>query len=296
MAAGSQVGRGTRRVNPTGLVLFVVLCGCGQHHAPDVAPVEITTPSGAAMILLPGGEFTMGSASGADDESPPHRVTISAFVMDKFEVTQEMYAALEIPDPSHFKDPKRPVEQVRWSDAALFCNQRSLRDGLEPCYDEITFECDFTATGYRLPTEAEWEYAARAGMDTTWDFGDSSDKLGNYAWFEANSTEKTDLVGRKRSNRWGFHDLYGNVLEWCHDAYSPSYYSESPGKDPRGPASGDKRVMRGGAWNSSADTCRATARFAESPGIADACFARDTFGFRCVRRPAPQELALLQPK
>ncbi|MCA9268751.1 MAG: formylglycine-generating enzyme family protein, partial [Planctomycetales bacterium] len=148
------------------LVLFAALSltSCekaplADGSAPTVQPVNIATPTGVEMVLLPGGEFTMGSARGEADEGPPHAVRVSPLAMDKFEVTQDQYAAMELPDPSHFKGEKRPVEQVRWSDAALFCNERSRREGLTPCYDEATFDCDFQASGYRLPTEAEWEYA-----------------------------------------------------------------------------------------------------------------------------------------
>ena len=279
----------------TGVAVVLSLClgACGNQGPALPKPVEVTTNSGVTMILVPGGEFMMGSANGGTDETPLHKVAVTHFAMDKFEVTQDQYAAFQIPDPSHFKDPKRPVEQVRWSDAALFCNERSRREGLEPAYDEITFECNLEASGYRLPTEAEWEFAARAGTDTDYDFGNSPAKLVSYACYAGNSTKKTDLVGRKRPNRWGFHDMYGNVLEWCNDVYSPTYYSQSPDKNPRGPAKGEKRVMRGGAWNSSNTECRAATRYAELPGIADACFARDTFGFRCVRHLTPEELALL---
>ena len=270
------------------------LTACGQPGGSATAgasskPVEVTTKSGVAVILIPGGSFMMGSEKGQQDESPRHKVTVSPFAMDKFEVTQDQYAAFEMPNPSHFKDPRRPVEQVRWSDAALFCNERSRREGLEPCYDEITFECNFEAGGYRLPTEAEWEYAARAGTDTGYDFG-AARELKTHACYSDNSNKRTDLVGKRKPNRWGLHDMHGNVLEWCNDVYSPAYYAQSPVTDPRGPAEGEKRVMRGGAWNSGAAACRAAARYGESPGIADACFARDTFGFRCVRRLTPEEL------
>jgi formylglycine-generating enzyme required for sulfatase activity len=282
-----------RSLTVVAVVLSLCLGACGNQEPALPKPVEVATNSGITVILVPGGEFTMGSDNGATDETPRHNVAVTPFAMDKFEVTQDRYAAFQIPDPSHFKDPKRPVEQIRWSDAALFCNERSRREGLEPAYDEITFECDFEANGYRLPTEAEWEYAARAGTDTDYDFGNLSGKLRSYACYSGNSTKKTDLVGRKRPNRWGFHDMYGNVLEWCNDVYSPTYYSESPEEDPRGPAKGEKRVMRGGAWNSSDTACRAAARYAELPGITDACFARDTFGFRCARKLTPDEVALL---
>ncbi len=270
--------------------LIVPLFGtaCQNQNANDpatahVQPIEIVTKTGVTMVLIPGGTFTMGSASGAEDEAPPHEVTLTGFAIDKFEVTQEQYAALEIPDPSHFKDPKRPVEQVRWSDAALFCNLRSVEEGLEPCYDEITFECDFAASGYRLPTEAEWEYAARAGADTDFSFGGSPAKLKSYACYAGNSKKKTDPVGTKKPNAWGLHDMHGNVAEWCHDVYQADYYQHSPANDPRGPADGKKRVLRGGSWQARDGACRVTARMADVPGITDACFARDTYGFRCVR-------------
>ena len=257
-------------------------------------PIEITTKTGVSMVLIPGSTFTMGSENGAEDERPPHQVTISAFAMDKYEVTQEQFASMEVPDPSHFKDPKRPVEQLRWSDAVQFCNIRSQEEGLDPCYDEVTFECNFEASGYRLPTEAEWEYAARAGTDTDYAFGSSPARLKSYACYSGNSAKKTDPVGRKKPNAWGLHDMHGNVLEWCHDVYQPTWYQEGSANDPRGPAEGRKRVLRGGSWNARAGACRATARIADFPGITDACFARDTYGFRCVRRLTPDESSHLQ--
>jgi formylglycine-generating enzyme required for sulfatase activity len=280
-------------------VLFAapLLASCTNSGAASsnssVEPVSITTASGVEMVLLPGGEFMMGSSGGNADERPRHRVKVSPFAMDKYEVTQQQFAAMELPDPSHFKDPQRPVEQVRWSDAALFCNERSRREGLEPCYNEATFECNIEASGYRLPTEAEWEYAARAGADTDYDFGSSPQALKSYACYAGNSKLKTEPVGEKKPNGWGLCDMYGNVSEWCQDVYGETYYAESPDEDPRGPAEGKKRVLRGGSWKSSGEACRASIRQADVPGITDACFARDTYGFRCVRRLTPDELKRL---
>ncbi len=276
-------------------VLFAVglgptLCaGCGGSATKPPQTLELVTPLGVAMVGLPGGAFTMGANDSAADEAPRHQVTVSAFAIDKFEVTQEQYALLQLPNPSHFKAPKRPVEQVRWSDAALFCNERSKQEGLEPCYDDFSFACNFEASGYRLPTEAEWEFAARAGSDGAYDFGNDPLKLNTRACYAATSKKKTGLVGKKKPNAWGLHDMHGNVLEWCHDVYGAGYYTQSSSEDPRGPTEGKKRVMRGGAWNSSAEACRVSARLGEIPGITDACFARDTFGFRCVRRLTPEE-------
>jgi formylglycine-generating enzyme required for sulfatase activity len=270
------------------LLLLIGCAGCGGPALTNPPTVPLRSKAGVAMVLVPGGSFMMGSDAGEPDEKPRHDVTLSPFVIDVYEVTQDQYAALELPDPSHFKGARRPVEQVRWSDAALFCNERSGAEGLDPCYDEITFVCNFEAGGYRLPTEAEWEYAARAGGDAT-----IGRDLKTHAWYSANAREKTQPVDERRPNPWGIHGMYGNVSEWCHDVYQADYYGVSPDKDPRGPGDGPDRVMRGGNWTSSEDGCALATRYAEAPGISDACFARDTFGFRCVRRPTPEELARL---
>lgn len=270
----------------------------GQATAAAAArsgPVEVKTKSGVEMVYLPGGSFTMGNGSGNPDEAPPHEVQLSAFLIDKFEVTQEMFAKVQLPNPSHWQDsPKKPVERVRWRDAKQYCNERSILEGLKPCYDEKTpdWDCDFNASGYRLPTEAEWEYACRAGTDGPYDFG-TAEKLRQYAWFGENADQKTHVAGQKKANRWGIHDLYGNVSEWCEDVYSATYYKESAAKDPHGPASPGKdvkRVIRGGSWKSSADMSRATFRQGERTGDTDACFLTDFCGFRCVRRATPEQV------
>jgi formylglycine-generating enzyme required for sulfatase activity len=238
----------------------------------------------------------MGASAGNADEAPPHQVTVTGFLMDKFEVTHEMFTKAELPDPSHWQEnPKTPVERVRWRDAKSYCNERSKMEGLKPCYNEKTVEwdCDYSANGYRLPTEAEWEYAARAGTTTPYDFG-AADKLRQYAWYNENADQKTHGVGQKKANAWGLSDMDGNVSEWCEDVYSPTYYAESPATDPTGPPSPGrdvKRVMRGGNWNASAEACRVTYRRGERTGNTDACFATDYCGFRCVRRITPEELA-----
>jgi formylglycine-generating enzyme required for sulfatase activity len=265
----------------------------------DAPHKEITTKSGVAMIYLPGGQFTMGSDRGNPDEAPPHKVTVSAFLMDKVPVTNAMYAQAQVPNPSHWPDnPKFPVERVRWRDAKLYCNERSRLEGLKPCYNEKTSEwdCDYTADGYRLPTEAEWEYAARAGSDGPYDFG-GKDALRQYAWYADNSDQTVHPVGDKRPNKWGLYDMYGNVSVWCEDVYDPDYYKTSPAVDPHGPPSPGKdvkRVLRGGNWKASADMCRATYRQGERTGDTDACFATDYCGLRCVRRVTPQQLASLR--
>lgn len=292
----------------------LLLCGCGPSgsntgeppgaaapKASSSEPVEITTKSGIEMIAVPGGEFLMGSSQGNPDEAPPHKVKVSGFLMDKFEVTQEMFAKVQLPNPSHWNEnAKKPVERVRWRDAKQYCNERSALEGLKPCYNEKTPEwtCDYAASGYRLPTEAEWEYACHAGIEGPYDFG-AADKLRQFAWFADNSDEKTHPVGQKKPNRWGFHDMYGNVAEWCEDVYSTNYYLASAPLDPQGPpgtGKDTKRVMRGGSWKASADMSRSTFRQGQRTGDTDACFYTDYCGFRCVRRATPEEIEQLKAK
>ncbi len=178
---------------------------------------------------------------------------------------------------------------------SAYCNERSLLEDLKPCYDEKLpdWPCDYSAGGYRLPTEAEWEYAARGGSEGPYEFG-PAENLRQYAWYAENSDKKTHPVGQKKPTRWGLHDMYGNVSQWCEDVYSPTYYQSSPAADPKGPpgaGKGTNRVLRGGNWKSSAEACRASYRQGERTGDADACFSTDYCGFRCVRRASPEELS-----
>ncbi len=263
----------------------------GSNASPTVG---ITTPFGVEMLLIPGGTFRMGSDSGQADEAPVHDVELSPFAMDRHEVTQDQLAKLYIPDPSQFKGDRHPVHQMRWSDAAEFCNERSKKEGLKPCYDAVTLECDFEASGYRLPTEAEWEYACRAGASNDRDcgFDGGASKLTSHAYFAENAGKKAHPVGMRKPNRWGIHGMYGNVSEWCHDVYAKDYYAKSAPKNPRGPAAGKHRVLRGGNFTTSRDACQPTHRSHDTPGIVDACFNRNTYGFRCVRKLSEAELAL----
>ena len=264
-------------------------------------PNEFVTKSGVAMVYLPGGEFIMGSDHGSPDEVPAHQVKLTGFLIDRFEVTQEMFNKVQLPNPSHWQDSlKKPVERVRWRDAKQYCNERSLLEGLKPCYNEKTadWNCDYSSPGYRLPTEAEWEFAARAGTDSPYDFG-PADKLRQFAWFGGNADQKTHPTGQKKPNRWGLHDMYGNVSEWCEDVYNSTYDKESAVLDPTGPLNPGKdvkRVIRGGSWKSSPDQCRAPARQGERTGDSDACFSTDYCGFRCVRRVSADDWPALKGK
>ncbi len=146
-----------------------------------------------------------------------------------------------------------PVESVSWEDAQEFIGR----------LNELSEE---TGRVYRLPTEAEWEYACRGGTTTRYYFGDSSDELGEYAWYSGNSERRTHSVGQKRPNAWGLYDLHGNVWEWCSDWYSGDYYANSPLEDPTGPESGSIRVYRGGSWDFTARSCRSAYRYGYWPG------------------------------
>jgi len=207
------------------LLVSAAPCPLACREEPPQLPV-VTTTTGVEMVRIPGGWFEMGSAGGPPNEAPAHRVWVDAFLMDRYEVTQAQFRKLELSDPSHFKGPRRPVEHMRMTTVIEYCNVRSDAEGLGPCYvlnDDDTWRCNFEADGYRLPTEAEWEYACRAGttgkrhLDT-----DDEHDLGRYAWYAPNAGKQTHPVGRKRPNPWGLYDMYGNVAEWCHDWYGPS--------------------------------------------------------------------------
>jgi len=280
--------RTRRATTATRLLLCLgLLPSCTEPRGGGGAPPRvITTKSGIAMARLPGGWFEMGSGAGGETDEPPHRVFVRPFYIDTHEVTQEAYRAATGKSPSRWEGEGCPVEQIRWADAAAYCNARSRLEGLQPAYDPATWVCDFEADGYRLPTEAEWEYAARAGTTTAYHFGDSPSALKRHAWFKDNGSRRPRPVGQKRPNPWGLYDLYGNVWEWCHDFYGEHYYRHSAQENPRGPLAGKNRVVRGGCWNSTADKCRSAYRNYEDPGYTDVCFAADVHGFvgfRCVR-------------
>jgi len=242
---------------------------------------------GVEMVLISGGSFEMGSPKSVEMDEPAHEVQVSPFYLDKYEVTQEEYQRVMGTNPSRWKGKRKPVEQIRWANAAQYCNARSGLEGLVPAYDPGTWECDLEATGYRLPTEAEWEYAARAGAKSEYFFGRSPSKLKDHAWFKENCTRRPQSVGSRQPNPWGLYDMYGNVWEWCNDFYQEEYYRQSPPRDPRGPTTGENRVVRGGCWNSRPDECRSAYRNYENPGYTDVCFGKDIHGFvgfRCVRK------------
>ena len=230
----------------------------GAPLPPAAAGEQIDLGKGVTMklALIPAGEFMMGSPESEEgrgaDEGPQHKVTISpgapGFYMGVTEVTQEQYEAVMGKNPSHFKGPKNPVEEISWNDAVDFCKKLSAK----------------TRRSVRLPTEAEWEYACRAGTKTRSYFGDDEEQLGDYAWHKDNSGEKTHPVGQKKPNAWGLYDMHGNVLESCGDWYADSYANAKP-VDPQGAASGKDRIQRGGTYAEYPRLCRAATRGGYKP-------------------------------
>ena len=216
------------------------------------------------LVLIPAGKFMMGSPEsekGRDEnEGPQHEVTISKpFYMGVTEVTQAQYEAVMGTNPSHFKGATNPVEMVSWNDATEFCKKLSEKTGQT----------------VRLPTEAEWEYACRAGSKTRFSFGDADEGLGDYAWYNANSGNTTHPVGQKKPNAWGLYDMHGNVWEWCADWFGD--YPKGAVTDPRVRRPVQMRVLRGGSWYGDAGECRSGYRSWTTP-----IDRNDNGGFRVV--------------
>lgn len=233
------------------------------------------------LVSVPNGTFIMGSED-YENEGPPHEIALSSFFMMKCPVTQKEYEKVMGSNPSNFLgEPNRPVEQVSWYDAAEYCNRLSKLDGLEPVYwiDEDSTTIDVLRNGYRLPSEAEWEYACRAMNAERFFWGPEDNESSLYAWFDSNSDDSTHRVGTKRPNPFGLYDMVGNVWEWCNDWFSLDYYSCSENKDPQGPEYGEFRVLRGGCWFNGTSKLRSAARLKRLPHLSD-----DVTGFRCVAR------------
>jgi formylglycine-generating enzyme required for sulfatase activity/tRNA A-37 threonylcarbamoyl transferase component Bud32 len=214
----------------------------------------ITNSIGMKLVLIPAGEFQMGSEKGESNEKPVHEVQIEKpFYLGETEVTQGQWEAVMGSNPSHFKGPDLPVEQVSWEDSQEFLKKLSDKEG----------------KSYRLPSEAEWEYACRAGSQTEYCFGDGDSNLGEYAWYDANSGGETHPVGQKKPNGWGLYDMHGNVREWCQDWSQSDFYSKSEATVPspicNNSASRD-RVVRGGGWDFGAWFCRSVRRSRYGPG------------------------------
>jgi formylglycine-generating enzyme required for sulfatase activity len=244
-------------------------------------------------------EFEMGAPAAEEDRSTYetlHRCRIGrTYAMATKEVTVEQYQRFE-PNFGHDQmqrcpEPTCPILGVKWYEAVAYCNWLSAQEGLpadQRCYvpnssgqlaEGLTLAADWLhRTGYRLPTEAEWEYACRAGASTCYCYGQARELLGSYAWYLENSNERSWPVGQLKPNGLGLFDVHGNVGEWCADWYDAKYYGASPVDDPTGPTGGSFRVGRGGGWDRGASDCRASFRFGYDPG-----FRFDNLGFRLAR-------------
>ncbi len=262
------------------------------------------------FVRIPAGGFLMGSPVSETNrsvhEGPQHTVRVASFSIGRYEVTQAEWVATMGSNPSQMKGERLPVECVSWFEILVYCNRRSIAEGLTPCYsingsvDPASWGsvparangiwnaavCDFSAQGYRLPTEAEWEYACRAGTTSATAFGDALDpSQANFDWSKPYNSpamgaplRSTVAVGTYAANAWGLFDTHGNVWEWCWDHYADNYYARSPEADPQGAEGGRYRVMRGGSWTNPGYRLRSAARRDEDP------FYRDVDnGFRLVR-------------
>lgn len=249
-----------RRLVPFSLLLIVLAptISCKSKSTPEPpAPVKtkVNPKDGSTYVWIPAGTFQMGCSPGdgecESEERPAHTVTISkGFWMGQTEVTQAAYRRVMGTNPSYVDGDRLPVESVTWDEANAYC----------------------TAVGMRLPTEAEWEYAARAGS-TTPRHGD----LDGIAWYGRNSGNTTHEVGQKQPNRWKLYDMLGNVEEWAADWFDDNYYGRSASQDPPGPSAGADRVVRGGSYLIGSWSARASARDSGYPEIRDY-----NHGFRCI--------------
>jgi len=239
------------------VICWNVACDTNREEDPPT-----TSTIGIEFVRIPAGTFTMGSESGQSVSQPAHSVTISRdYFLSRYEITQSQYSALKTNRSFHRvtggDEVGRPVEMVTWLDAIEYANTLSVNEDLDPCFDNVgnvigvnLYACE----GYRLPSEAEWEYACRAGSTGDYYFnGDIATQLPLHAWFDINSDQVTHPAGQKQPNAWKLYDLYGNVTEWVYDFYNRYYYATSPPVDPQGPdlKTSTRRVIRGGSYFSS---------------------------------------------
>ncbi len=230
------------------------------------------------VALTPGKDkfpasFTMGSDAkdAPATEKPPIKITLKTpFAISRYEVTQELYQHVMGANPSKWKGRRNSVEEVSWNDAQEFCKKLTaeLRKSKQIGEDEVI----------RLPSEAEWEYACRAGTSTRWSFGDKFEDLKDHAWFTGNAKGEDPPVGKKKPNPWGLYDMHGYVWEWCADAWSPTHEGAAGDGSPRVSETAKERVLRGGSWGDKADLTRSATRSAAKVDYKD-----DRIGFRCVK-------------
>jgi formylglycine-generating enzyme required for sulfatase activity len=252
---------------------------------------QVTLADGVnmTMVLIPPGEFGMGStaeeqahfldqAEAVNDqrgldriptEGPQHRVRLTRpFYLGKYEVTQAQWEAVMGSNPSQFNDdPSHPVEHVSWDDIQPFLAKLNVAGTRGVPSAKAPY--DVSRMRFTLPTEAQWEYACRAGTTTVWHCEGGEAKLGEYAWIKVNSDGKTHPVGELLPNGFGLHDMHGNLFEWCADRWAEDYYGQSPSNDPRGPPTDSRRLNRGGAWSSLTRRCRSAKRSGDLPDLSN---------------------------
>ena len=240
---------------------FALWTGCDKPNVQETEDVNVSVGSdyeetafgmSLRMVAVQGGTFMMGATEEQGDdafesEKPVHSVSLDGFYIGKYEVTQGQWKAVMGTNPSNWKGDDLPVESVSWNDAVSFCEKLS----------------QMTGKTYRLPTEAEWEYAARGGQQADGTKYAGSNNIGDVAWYTNNSSSKTHPVGTKQPNALGLYDMSGNVREWCSDWYGS--YSSSSAVNPQGPSSGSYRVYRGGGWGNHAQSCRVSIRNYNTP-------------------------------
>jgi sulfatase modifying factor 1 len=264
-----------------------VSLGSEQNVSLSLKELAQQEPVLEGFAYVKGGNFLMGSTTGEEDEQPVHEITVNTFFMGKYEVTFEQYdrfcedTGRNKPDDKGRGRGNRPVTNVNWYDAVAFCNWLSIRDGLTPCYSgsDVNIRCDFTANGYRLPTEAEWEFAATGGIKSEGYVYSGSNSADSIAWYWDNSGGANHPVGEKSPNELGLYDMSGNLWEWCWDWYNENYYTVSPGLNPEGSDTGSYRVLRGGSWYESTSDLRCASRSCNFP-----LFSSQYIGFRLVRK------------
>ncbi len=222
------------------------------------AGTTVQVPAG--MVKLPAGCYEMGDNDGEDNERPVHRVCVQSFLIDRTEVTQKVWNKTHMSDPSGFKGDRRPVERVTWFEADQYCHE----------------------LGLRLPTEAEWEYAARAGSEQPYPSGPFLD--GDHAWYDGNAENTTHPVASLNPNAWGLYDMLGNVWEWVSDGWDSTYYAHSPKQDPKGPEKATERMARGGSWYNFEGLVRNSTRIHYPPAERFV-----NVGFRCARDLVPPD-------
>ncbi len=276
--------------------LFIPVLTLFSQNLYDNLIIRETRPGGLAdFVLVEGGVFQMGSEEGYSIEKPVHTVELSSFWVMTTEVTQQLWKKVYKKNPSKIRGELRPVDNLTWYDAVEFCNKLSEIDGLNPAYSIYKKEkdrnntnsyddkkwvvvCNFRSNGYRLLTEAEWEYAARGGNLSAGFRYSGNDDPQDISWFKSNSRRLSQEAGKKKPNELGLFDMSGNISEWCWDWYSPAYYQTSPSMDPEGGEKSSFRTVRGGNWSLSSRYITVYSRSFQGPDMNNALI-----GFRIGR-------------